>query len=87
MDKQQLLKLIEDLPDDVNIEPIEYLESSQKEYEWVSQHRSTDLGGVYRRNVDNTFNFTLRFRTTYEGEFRRTYENAAGTFFNVHRVK
>lgn len=87
MNKVQLLELIQNMPDDLEVQPITLSEHSEKVHDWVSQHRVTLLGGIYQQKIENEFTMTLRFTTTIEGEFRRTYENSTGTFFNVRRVK
>jgi len=86
MNKQQLLELVQSLPDDAECLPIEISECSQDGYEWESQHRSTSLGGVYQRSIENILVLRLQFRTREQGEFRRTYEDQEGSFRNIHRV-
>jgi len=86
MTKQELLKLIQDLPDDVEVVPFEFRECNQEAGDWESQHRNTNLGGVYQRTVENEITLRLKFRTRTEGEFRRTYENTHGMFFNLRRI-
>lgn len=87
MDKKQLIDLILTLPDDVEVEPFDYSECKQEEGPWESQGRSTVVGGVYRRTVSNTLALRLHFKTQFEGEFRRAYENSEGQFFNLKRVR
>jgi len=87
MDKKQLLELIQNLPDDTAVEPFDYSECRREEGLWESQGRSTEIGGVYRKTVDNELTLRLRFKTQFEGEFRRTYQNSEGQFFNLKRVR
>lgn len=86
MDKQQLLEFVQSLPDDLQVMPLACEEVDRREHEWESQHRSTHLGGVYQRNVDNTITLRLSFRTREQGEFLRTYTDPDGTFRNLRQV-
>ena len=87
MNKQQLLELIQQMPDDLEVAPINICEGYEKSHEWEYQYRSTHLGAVYRKNVDNEITLTLRFKTIFEGEFSRKYENVTGNFSNLRRIK
>lgn len=87
MDKQQLLAMIADMPDDLFVSPISLIESARLFGEWESQLRHTQLGGVYQRNVENTLVLRLNFKTREQGEFRRSYTDSDGTFFNMQRVR
>lgn len=86
MDKKQLLEIIQSLPDDLYVQPLELLECIQEASEWESLGRHTSLGGVYQKDVRNTLVLRIQFKTRYEGEFRRTYENKLGEFRNVRRI-
>lgn len=86
MDKAQLIAWINDMPDDMFVLPLEISEVSSREGPWVYQHRSGDYGGVHHRRVDNTLVLRIQFKTTFEGEFRRTYEIPEGVWRNVRRV-
>lgn len=86
MTKTELLMLVQSLPDDLEAIPLDISESSVVAGDWESQSRSGAYGGVHQRSVDNTLTLRLLFRTRYEGEFRRTYENPDGQFFNVRRI-
>ena len=83
MDKKRLLEFIENLPDNLEVQPLEYNECKIKENEWESQHRSTEIGGVYHQTVDNI----LIFKTKFEGEFKRSQQNKEGNFFNLRRIE
>lgn len=87
MDKKQLLDFIQSLPDDLYVQPLEIQECKHEQGPWEGQNRITTLGGVYQRGVDNTLTLRLDFKTRYEGEFRRTYENPDGEFHNLHRIR
>lgn len=86
MNKAELIKMIESLPEDMFVEPLEFSECKAIEGQWLSENRIGNFGGVYRRDVDNVVTLRLNFKTQYEGEFRRTYENKDGMFRNVRRI-
>ncbi|WP_146002144.1 hypothetical protein [Cupriavidus pauculus] len=86
MDKRQLLELIQSLPDDLSVQPLELSECKQREHSWEAQCRTGLYGGVYQRNVDNTLTLRLDFKTREEGEFRRTHTDPDGGFRNLRRI-
>lgn len=85
--KQQLLEFVQGLPDDAEWLPLEMSECSEDFGDWESQHRSTDLGGVYQRSVDNNLIVRLHFKTREQGEFLRTYCDPEGSFRNLRRIQ
>lgn len=88
MDKQALLKMIQDLPDDVEVMPISLNESSIQAGDWETTNRfSVQNLAVYKRVVHNELTLTLTFKTEFEGQFARTYTDQEGKFFNIRRVK
>lgn len=87
MNKQELLQLINDMPDDMFALPVEYTECKQRIGEWESTGSVTSIGSVYQRSVENELVLRLKFNTRYEGEFRRKYNDPDGTFYNLRRIK
>jgi hypothetical protein len=84
MNKQELLKLISDMPDNLFCEPLEISEAEEQCEPWVPA--KTQLVGQYDRKVNNSIKLKLRFTTEYTGHFKRTYENPEGAFSNVRRI-
>lgn len=87
MGKQELLDLINSLPDDMQALPINVMECAQEASAWERQGVTTDLGSVYQRNVDNEVTLRLHFRTREQGEFLRTYTDPDGSFRNMKRIR
>lgn len=87
MTKQELLNLINSLPDDMKAIPIDVMECAQEASAWERQGVTTDLGSVYQRNVDNEVTLKLHFRTREQGEFLRTYTDPDGSFSNMQLIR
>lgn len=83
MDKQQLLDLINDLPDDVFALPFEYSECKSQQGDWKSDGLFI---GHYKTKVENELVIRLHFQTEYAGQFKRTYTDPDGSFYNVIRI-
>lgn len=86
MDKEELIRFIKSLPDDLQSMPIEITEHSQVHSPWYSTHESGLFGGIHKKRVENNVTIQLVFTTEYQGEFRREYTNPEGSFFNVKRT-
>lgn len=85
MNKQQLLALIQSLPDDAYAEPINFTESTVQENDWYPSEGSACIG-MYQRKVEHDLVLQLRFKTTEEASFRRTYGDPDGSFRNLRRI-
>lgn len=87
MNKEQLIKLINDLPDDLEVLPSEYFECEKT----CTEFKRIDTGKVYsneyQQNVENTITLKINFKTCFRGEFKRNTDGKHDQFFNVYRIK
>jgi hypothetical protein len=87
MNKAQLIAFVQSLPDDLCVQPLELTEAASRKGPWERMEGEQQLSNVYRRDVDNTLTIQLDFKTTYQGEFQRTYSQPDGVFTNLKRVR
>lgn len=89
MNKQQLLELIQSMPEDLFCNPLNYEEQGQVVHDWTRcpPLPDSEVYNAYKRDIDNTLVLRIDFRTTVRGEFRRGINDPDGTFYNVVRLK
>ena len=85
MTKADLLSLIEQMPDNMSVEPIDFSECQTREHAPEPHHSDIRIG-AYQWDVDSTLTLRLHFRERFEGDFRRELHQELGKFFNVRKT-
>ena len=89
MNKQELLEFVNALPDDMEVEPLNYesLAAEPQAPEWSpSIGNNYTACSHYRRKVDRRFTLVVRCQTETEADFERTAWGSE-RWFNVKRIK
>jgi hypothetical protein len=87
MDKQQLLEWINQLPDDLEADPIDFCSMKEESTDWQPQiFQKIAPYNRYQKYVHTDMNLKIRFKENFVGEFTRD-RFGVDVWSNIHRIK